>query len=52
MKRTATRQNKVQKLFKLHPPMVSKLEKEAARTGRTQTKILEMALTEFFAVKR
>ena len=51
MKRTS-RETKVKKLFGLHPQMIAMLEKEARRTGRTQTKVLEMALAEFFSVKQ
>jgi hypothetical protein len=51
MKRPA-KTNKVFKGFKLHPKMIRDLEKESARTGRTQTKTLEMALGAWLSVKR
>lgn len=45
-------QNKRPKLFKLMPAMIAQIEKAAETTHRTQTKIVELALAEYFAVKR
>jgi hypothetical protein len=52
MKRATKSQNKIPKLFKLTPSMVAAIEKEAAKTSRTQTKVVELALAEYFLVKR
>jgi hypothetical protein len=44
-------QNKVFKGFKLQPRLIALLEKEAAKTNRTQTKVLEMALSAWLTIK-
>lgn len=43
---------KVSKIFRLDPKLVTKLEREAAKTGRTQTAILEAALRHSLNLKR
>ena len=52
MKRDTKSKNKIPKLFKLTPAMVKLIAKAADKTSRTQTKIVELALAEYFAVKR
>jgi predicted transcriptional regulator len=44
--------NKVHRNFKLTPELNAKLVKEAGKTKRTQTAILELALAEWFRIKR
>jgi hypothetical protein len=44
--------NRVHRNFKLPPDLNAKLVKEAAKTHRTQTAILELALAEWFRIKR
>lgn len=43
---------KISKIFRLDPKLVARLEREAAKTGRTQTAILEAALNDRLALKR
>lgn len=43
---------KVHRNFKLPPDLNQKLVKEAAKTRRTQTAIIELALGEWFRIKR
>lgn len=50
MKRTT--KLKVHRNFKLEPALNDKLKREAAKTSRTETAIVELALQEWFSVKR
>jgi len=50
MKRTS--KLKVHRNFKLDPELNAKLKREAGKTSRTETAIVERALQEWFAVKR
>jgi predicted transcriptional regulator len=43
---------KVHRNFKIEQSINNKLVKEAAKTKRTQTAIVELALAEWFKVKR
>lgn len=47
-----TESRKIHRNFKLAPAMDARLRKEAAKTRRTQTAILEMALELFFSSGR
>lgn len=50
MKRAA--KLKVHRNFKLEPSLNEKLKRESTKTARTETRIVELALAEYFAVKR
>lgn len=53
MKRAANKkQNKIPQIFRLNPSLVSQIEREAERTHRKKTAIIEMALQEYFLLKR
>lgn len=43
---------KAHRNFKLNPQLNARLVKEASQTRRTQTAIVEMALEEWFKLKR
>lgn len=44
--------SKVHRNFKMKADIEKKLRKESKKTGASQTWILELALAEYFAVKR
>lgn len=50
MKRTV--KLKVHRNFKLDPDLNARLKREAGKTAKTETAIIERALQEWFAVKR
>ena len=53
MKRTrATNQNKIPHVFRLRPDLAEKLIKESVKTNINKTRIVELALGQFFAIKR
>lgn len=43
---------KVHRNFKLHPAIDARLEREAKRTGRTKTALLELALQSFLNMNK
>lgn len=48
MKRTTAKARKVHRNFKLHPKLDGILKKESVKQRRTQTALVEMALSRFF----
>lgn len=52
MKASKSKPNKVMQVFRLHPELVAKLGKESSKTNVNKTRIIELALAEWFKVKR
>lgn len=44
--------NKVMQVFRIRPDLVVKLSKESSKTNVNKTRIVEMALAEWFKIKR